>query len=88
MEIGDRVKWTKISKRGSSISMSQKEGSIKSIEGENAMVRPDNSARSVRVSLSQLRPITEKGFVTQFVEAVVENNRAKARPNKQNAVDA
>jgi hypothetical protein len=78
MNVGDRVKWTKISKHRRTVSMSQKQGEIKRISASGyAMVRPDGKARSVKVSLSHLQPIKEKGLVTQFVEAIVENNRTK-----------
>jgi hypothetical protein len=75
MQVGDKVKWTDVSQRGRSVSMIQKTGELVEINGNTATVKYGRNNRRKSILIERLQPVTEKGHLTQFVEAIVENNR-------------
>jgi hypothetical protein len=75
MQVGDKVKWTSVTRRGGAIDMSQKEGELVEINGQWATVKYGRNHRRKQVLLDRLQPISEKGHLTVLVEAIVENNR-------------
>ena len=77
MNVGDKVHWTKISKSRLTITMRHVEGEIVAIDGNVATVKHGRNNRRDTVNLADLRPMASKGQLTEFVEAVVSENKTR-----------
>lgn len=75
MNVGDKVSWTKVSKRGRSISMRHLKGEIVAIRGDTATVKYGGNHRKIEIDMDNLRLAGEKGQLTEFVEAMAAANR-------------
>jgi transcriptional regulator NrdR family protein len=74
---GDNISWTHVSRRGKSLSMSLRCGTVEAIEGDAVtVIRP--TGRRETIKLERLRRPGQKSQVTEFVEAVVEASRKPA----------
>jgi hypothetical protein len=74
IKVGEGITWTHVSKRGKSLSMSLRCGTVEAIEGDMAtVIRP--SGRREKVELKRLRRPGQKSQITEFVEVVMEANR-------------
>lgn len=74
IKLGEGITWTHISKRGKSLSMSLRCGTVEAIEGDMVTVRRP-SGKCETVKLERLRRPGQKSQITEFVEAIVEANR-------------
>lgn len=76
IQAGDKVHWTKVGKSKKTLSMQRMDGVVESVDVETAVVKL-KSGRTKEVPVAQLRLPEEKSQITDFVEAVVEENRRK-----------
>lgn len=70
MKPSDKVTWTKITKRGKRVTMKHMEGEIikiNNIAGEALVKYGGNHQRTI-IAVEDLRPVGEKGQLTEFVE--------------------
>lgn len=75
MNPGDKVQWTHVSQRGRSVSMTLREGTLESIEGELAIVRT-SANRQVQVAVKRLRAIGQRNQIDEFVEGIRDAHRS------------
>lgn len=71
LKVGENITWTHVSKRGKSLSMSLRCGTIEAIEGEMVTIRRPGGQR-VTVELERLRRPGQKSQIAEFVEAIRE----------------
>lgn len=74
IKLGEGITWTHISKRGKSLSMSLRCGTVEAIEGNMVTVRRPSGSLE-KVELKRLRRPGQKSQITEFVEAIMEANR-------------
>ena len=71
IKVGEGITWTHVSKRGKSLSMSLRCGTVEAVEGDMVtVIRP--SGRRETVELKRLRRPGQKSQITEFVEVMVE----------------
>ena len=68
---GDKVSWTHVSRRGRTISMTLKNGTVVNVMCETTLVKI-SSGRLVEIPTSKLRRMDEKSDITKFIEALKE----------------
>ena len=69
IKVGTPVHWTTFSKGKGAFSLSRKDGTVTTVEGEVAKVRT-RGGRTMRIGISRLRLAGEPSQVTEFIEAV------------------
>lgn len=70
--IGDEVRWTHISLRGSYTNLTLRKGTVTAIEGEYATVKPLNKrAKPVQVKVRQLQAERKETAITAIVETML-----------------
>lgn len=74
-QVGDKVTWSHVSRHGGTVSIKAREGTIASITGNVAKVKPFGKAKSTSIQLPKLRRLGEQTELSEFVEAHVAANR-------------
>jgi hypothetical protein len=73
--VGDKVTWThkQVLRSGATVRLSTKEGIVKEIIRELAMVKPIRGGRSCAVLISRLTPMGQKSEIGRIFEAIASN---------------
>ncbi len=71
---GDKVHWTQTSKRGRTITMTRKEGTVVASSDNFTQVKTA-SGKLLTLTTSQVRGSGQRGQIDDFVDAVVQRER-------------
>jgi hypothetical protein len=81
LQLGERVTWTHVSKRGRSVTMSLKQGVVLAVAGGLATVKSERGTRYYTIPLANLRRVGEKSTLTEFCDEVFAANREAPCPS-------
>lgn len=83
MKVGDKVKWMKVTQRGSAITFSTKYGTIESFGFgmvRFARVKSQKSSRREMIAVTELVPQSAKSQVMEVFNALVAGKEAQSCP--------
>lgn len=73
MKVGDKVSWTKVSKKGKVVELTTLTGKIESIDGDSATIIKDVGYNRVVTALSDLTPVGQKSELKQYIEDIIKS---------------